>query len=537
MSGAEMTIRLVDGTEAEQAAFKRGPDDHEPNNGVPSVGGVESPNSQRSDTVEAIAAGFANITDKEAKNDSQHDTTATVAGVHEQLAEIANGAKADKPTHQQGDPGEAKAEGPTTEDYRGLRVSLEQLVQRFTPKFFSEPMDRLIAALKPTESKTANREATAGAELPTQTTGDKTPIIPAVGHVNPKQEDASKPTADGKPATVPAVGHVEPKQDDKQAGAPKPIGIGDIVSKVQQHIAKIPIVGKRFNRAINSVRATVNKVQGRFQKASKFVKSSLSRTKVGRSVMAAGSKLAGKIKNGVIGQAASKVGQSVVGFAARAAGVSAVSSATAAASGGAPVAAAAPLLANPVGLAVGAVVASFAALALSAKALNDTFTSEADRLENYSPDIAIARGNQQVNTELNMLDRANKLGGPLGSLETSKAKLNDQMEKLWTEVLVELSKLAPVVKMGVDFLSIMAAEARKAIADAQVGAAKSAGTVAALTASPFDDIIVAELLKAATDNLKKIEDQQKEAASRIDGNDPNGADDPFLTSLLSVRFR
>ena len=558
MSGAEMTIRLVDGSEAEQAAFNRGPDDHETSN-VQSVGGVESPNSQRSDTVEAIAAGFATITDKESKGDFQHDTTASVAAMHEQFAAITNGKQDDKPNRQQGELSDTKADGPTTEEVRGIRVALEQLVQRLTPKFFSEPMDRLIAALSPKEPKSTNREPQAGTGLPSQSTGDKAPIIPAVGHVVPRQDEgdaADKQTVDGKPVNnpsgakpdtdgkastdIPAVGHVAPKADEKQPDAPKPVSVNDIVSKVQQHIAKIPVVGKRINGAINSVRSTVQKFGG-LSKAAKSLKGAIGKTRTGKAFLQAGGKLASKIKGSSFGKAIAGAGRSVVGAVARTVGASAAGGAvvsggtgaatavaaggTAAAGGGAAtVAAAAPLLANPVGLAVGAVVASFAVLALATKALNDTFNSEADRLEQYSSAITMAKAKQQISTELNMIGRAKEVGPGLAQFTNMQTRQQDAMQDLWTSILGIMVKAQPVIEVVGDSITAL-------VRGADLGIASLEQVAAALTADGgVDDAAAAKHAafagKAFADAVKDI----------FQNNAPpvNGGD-PFLISLLNAR--
>ncbi len=557
MSGAEMTIRLVDGTEAEQAAFNRGPDDHEPNH-VPSVGGIDTGSSQRSEAVEAIAAGFATITDKESKDDSQHDTTATVAAIHEQFADIANGTKSDKPTHQQGDPTGTKTEGPTTEDYRGYRVALEQLVQRFTPKFFSEPIDRLIAALNPREAKPENRETQAGPP-PIQTTENRAPIIPAVGHVAPKQDegDASKPTADGKPAGVPTVGHVAPTATAKQADAPRPVSVGDIVSKVQQRIARIPVVGKRLNGAINAVRSTAKKYQGGLTKVAKSITGAIGKTKTGKAFLASGSKLASKVAGSSFGKAVAGAGRSVVGAVARTVGATAAGGAlsggtgaatavaaggtTAAAGGGAAtvaaggaaasaapaVAAAAPLLANPVGLAVGAVVASFAALALASKALNDTFTSEADRLEQFSSAITMAKAKQQISTEMNMLSRSKEVGPGLAKITEAQTRYQDATQELWTSILAILLKTAPVVEVVSDALTAL-------VRGVDLGVASVEQVAAALTpdGGVDDKAAAAHAAAAGAAFGAAVQDIFRNNNANQPGNGP----DPFLMSLLKARI-
>ncbi len=557
MSKVEMEIKLVDGTEAEQAAFDRSPSESEAG-GVPSIGGVDSPNAARSDTVEAITAGFATITDKESKDDFQHDSTPSVAAIHEQLAAITNGTHEEKPTHQQGDPSEGKAEAPSGEDYRGFRVSLEQLVQRFTAKFFSDPIDRLIASLSqpsqtvdnqapeviaPPVQTPENRETQAGPP-PVQTSENRAPIIPAVGHVAPKQDEGGD---------VPPVGHVAPKAGELTA---KPVGVNDIIAKVQQRIAKIPVVGKRINGAINAVRSTAKKYQGGLTKVAKSITGAIGKTKAGKAFLASGSKLASKIKGSSIGKAVAGAGRSVVGAVARTVGATAAGGAvvsggtgvattvaaggtTAAAGGGAPaVAAGAALLVNPVGLAVGAVVVAFSGLVLATKALNDTFTSEADRLEKYSANIAIARGNKQINTELNMMDRAKRIGGALGENEKSKAQMNSTWEKLGTDILSSLTYLQPLFSKGIDLGTLALQAVRQATVKTNSTLAAAQQAAAQLTPGLEDDKAAKLAVDSARDAQNELNRDMLETMNRllnITTPDQNG-DDPFLRSLLNAKF-
>lgn len=517
MSGAEMVIRLVDGSEAEQAAFDRSPTD-QVEAGSPTVGGVSSPNAARSETVEAIAAGFATIdAAKATKADFTHDSTASVASVHEQLAALSSGNDSEKPQQGETRNAEGASSQPSTDDYRGFRAALTDLAQRLTPKLFADPIARLIEYLSvtaPPVQTTENRQTQVGPP-PVQTAENRLPpAIPAVGHVEPK-------TPPAKPA--------KPEKHEKKPS------IGDRIRKVQHKIANIPFAGVRINRMLDRGMSAAKRITRKVQGAGAYVKPF---TKVASSI---GKKIAGtKVGKAVVG-----AGRSAVGAIARTVGATAASgaasggTAAATATGGGAAAAGGALLSNPVGLAVGAVVASFAVLALSAKALNDTFASEADRLEKYSANIAIARGNKQITTELNMLDRAKKIDGPLGSLENSKAALNSQMEKLWTEILTVLIPLAPTLEKGIDFLSLIVANTRENVATVSEVIAVIQGYIASLTPGQQDDIDAQRALMNAMNSIVLAQKDQADLWKKMqNGGAPQGnGNDPMLMSLLNARTR
>lgn len=97
-------------------------------------------------------------------------------------------------------------------------------------------------------------------------------------------------------------------------------------------------------------------------------------------------------------------------------------------------------------VAVGAAVASFAALTLSAKVFNDAMVQAADSVERFSPDVSLSRANRMMTTELNMLDRAQRIGPEVSRFEDAKNRISDQGEKLWTSILETLTSFTPVAE-------------------------------------------------------------------------------------------
>jgi hypothetical protein len=450
MAGAEMTIRLVDGTEAEQAAF----------------------NQPATDTGASRA-------------DFGYDAKQSLASVQQSLAALANRTATGNESDQQSGTGRDATglDGLTRDDVREWRLALVDLAEKFTPKFFAEPIERLIAAL--------------GGNA--QTAGSQTAPVPAVGQVAPRQESNA---------------------------------MGDMFASLQRQIGNT-----RLGRGVNTAIRGARNIAGRARNVARSVGKALNKTKTGRAVTGMARKAFGKVANSGFGKAVAGAAGTVAGGAVASGGTASVaagSGATAAA--GAAGAAGAAALSNPVGIAVAAVVAAFAGLAIATKVLNDTFTSEADRLEKYSASIGIARGNQRINTELNMIDRAKKLEGPLGNLESSKAALNSAMEKLWTDMLMLLSGWAPLLGKGIDLLTLLTTDAKMAIAIAENGRAGWNALQAALTPDPTDDKPANDNLIRTATILAETTQLQQEAWNRLVGkapNMPNG--DPFLRSLLNAK--
>jgi hypothetical protein len=459
MAGAEMTIRLVDGTEAEQAAF----------------------NQPATDTGASRA-------------DFGYDAKQSLASVQQSLAALANRTATGNESDQQSGTGREATglDGLTRDDVREWRLALVDLAEKFTPKFFAEPIERLIAAL--------------GGNA--QTAGSQTAPVPTVGHVAPRQESNA---------------------------------MGDMFASLQRQIGNT-----RLGRGVNTAIRGARNIAGRARNVARSVGRALNNTRAGRAVTGMARRAAGRIANSGFGRAVAGAGRSVGGAIARTVGsvasgavasggtasVAAGSGATAAAG-----AAGAAALANPVGIAVAAVVAAFAGLAIATKVLNDTFSAEADRLEKYSASIAIARGNQRINTELNMIDRARRLGGPLGGLENSKTALNDSMEKLWTEILFVLSGFAPLLQTGVDGLTFLTSKMVAAMTKAELESAEWAVWRAGFTKDLSDDIAAGLVANDAAIRHTAAMQRMTDSFDRLVGNAPNAGPggDPFLRSLLNAK--
>lgn len=384
---------------------------------------------------------------------------------------------------------------PSADLLASLRDAMLTLADRFAPEAFRIPIERLINALAPRD---ADGNTTVPPPVQEPGSADQTRVIPPVQQVNPTPRPEEK------------------KPEDQ----PTTSGFRNALRFVRDQ-------GSRLLGRTRTGRA----VQGAFQRGSQFAQ---------RAVRAAGRTRTGRAAIGVArragGAIASRLGMGAASGAAVAGGSSAAGAGGAAASAGA---AGAGIALAPVVATVGAVVAAFAAVALAAKALTDTFTAEADRLENYSASISLARARAQVNTELNLLERANRVGGALGSFENARASLSNQTEKLWTDILQILSRLEPIVSTGIDAISLIVAEVRKGVLTIEQGAAAVDLAIASFTADPADDKKAQDRVNAIADEREEIVRMQTELMARVLGldNSKDGPEmDPMLKAILDMEI-
>jgi phage-related minor tail protein len=142
-----------------------------------------------------------------------------------------------------------------------------------------------------------------------------------------------------------------------------------------------------------------------------------------------------------------------------------------------------------------------------------------------------------MDTELNMLDRAKRIGPELGKIESAKTELNSQMEKLWTDILdILANRFGPGMQNLVDIAALMVTLLRQGIATADQQLAALDVLKAAITVwDPTDDAPAAKALKDATDKLKDIQKEVQAAWGAIGNNNPNqpAKMDPLLEAILN----
>jgi hypothetical protein len=110
---------------------------------------------------------------------------------------------------------------------------------------------------------------------------------------------------------------------------------------------------------------------------------------------------------------------------------------------------AAAAMSTPV-LAIGAVVAGFAVVGAAAVTLAGIFRREAGKLEEVSGAITGARVEREAIRLRNMIERNAAIGGAVASTERARTRLDDALTDLWTEILKELAKFEPALRVLID---------------------------------------------------------------------------------------
>jgi hypothetical protein len=251
---------------------------------------------------------------------------------------------------------------------------------------------------------------------------------------------------------------------------------------------KIDQLGLENTRIGNLVSGMAHSAAGMGSRASKFVSGTFGSTAVTQAA-SAGETAAGKA-------AASGAGAEVGAGAA----------------GGA-LATAGPLIA--VALAAGAA-------ALSVKKFMEAVEAVAHNLSDLSPDIAVGQAQHEMRLELMRLDRAQRIGPDVASLDHAQHRLTESMYELQTKIYELILKASPLIETGVDTLNVIVRSLDVAIATAN-------NIAATLTPDPTDDAPAAKALKEALEGLTEA---WKELANMAEHHDTEI--DPFLAELLTV---
>jgi hypothetical protein len=181
----------------------------------------------------------------------------------------------------------------------------------------------------------------------------------------------------------------------------------------------------------------------------------------GKAGGAAGAEAAGAgPSSSMLSKALGAGGKAAVSGAAAEAGGAAAGGAGAAAGG----VVGAELLAalGPAGIAVGAFAIGVTAAVIGVKAFCDTLAAEADKIKDYSSDVAFANSQNEVRQILAMQGRAEAVGPQLGQFQADMGELNEGMAEIWTQILTVLldmyTTFRPVIEFTSDSLKLMAAQ-------------------------------------------------------------------------------
>jgi hypothetical protein len=260
----------------------------------------------------------------------------------------------------------------------------------------------------------------------------------------------------------------------------------------------------------------------RFTKSARTLATSVGKTRFGKAVTSVSSKVAARFGVGAASTATTAATAATAAPAAASAGAAAI--------GG-------------VGVAVGGVVAGLAALAIATGVLVKKFNDAADDVERFSPDVSLARARSRANTELNLLDRAQRIGPASGRLEASKGALGNQVEKLLTDLLDLVSKFQPQLSAGINTAEAIVISIRGMVAAIERILGEIEAYKALLTPlDPADDAAAAARnAKAEKDFADRMADlalKLNEAWLNLQGNAQQNQQqiDPMLLQIMNSKF-
>lgn len=212
-------------------------------------------------------------------------------------------------------------------------------------------------------------------------------------------------------------------------------------------------------------------------------------------------------------------GRAVAGFGRRVAtslGLGGVAAGGGAASGGAASGGAVAAALGPVGVAAAATAVAFTAAAFTVKRLSDAVHGLADGLEDLSPAIASVRAQAEARQTLATLDRANRIGPEVASLEAARFRVAEASFEIQTKILELLLKGSPLLELILDGVTT-------GIRSVDVLFAAIEQLHALITPDPADDQKAADRLEKAIEALAK---------SLRDESPP--ARDPWLEQILQM---
>lgn len=302
-------------------------------------------------------------------------------------------------------------------------------------------------------------------------------------------------------------------------------------SKPRSTFGKWRETGRRFLDSVAKRSPTARRIRTGFRigkgvgqrllKGARPLATSVSKTRFGKAVTSVASKVAARVGVG--------------------AASTATTATTATAAGGASTAGAASI--GAVGVAVGGVVAGLAAIAVASGVLVKAFHDAADDIEKFSPDVSLARARSRANTELNLLDRAQRIGPASGRLEASKGALGNQVEKLLTDLLDLVSKFQPQLSAGINTAEAIVISIRGMVAAIERILGEIEAYKALLTPlDPADDAAAAARnAKAEKDFADRMADlalKLNEAWLNLQGNAQQNQQqiDPMLLQIMNSKF-
>ena len=317
-------------------------------------------------------------------------------------------------------------------------------------------------------------------------------------------------------------------------------------SKPRSTFGKLRETGRRFLNSVEKRSPTVRRIRNSFRigkgvgqrllKGARTLATRVGKTRFGKAVTSVASKVAARVGVGAASTATTAATAATAAPAATTATAATGATASAAASAGA-------AAIGGVGVAVGAVVAGLAAVAIASGVLVKAFNDAADEIEKFSPDVSLARARSRANTELNLLDRAQRIGPASGRLEAAKGALGNQVEKLLTDLLDLVAKFQPQLSAGVNTAEAIVISIRGMVAVIERILGEIEAYKALLTPlDPKDDAAAAARnAKAEKDFADRMADlalKLNEAWLNLQGNAQQNQQqiDPMLLQIMNSKF-
>jgi hypothetical protein len=345
-----------------------------------------------------------------------------------------------------------------------------------------------------------------------------------------KQESQRSGTTESKPD----------RQDSKPNSQPE--------GKPRSIFEKLRETGRRFLDSVEKRSPMASKIRNGFRigkavgqrlaKGARNLATKVGKTRFGKAVTSVASKVAARVGVGAASTA------TTAATAAPAATTATAATATAATGATAPAAASAGAAAiGGVGVAVGAVVAGLAAVAIASGVLVKAFNDAADDIEKFSPDVSLARARSRANTELNLLDRAQRIGPASGRLEAAKGALGNQVEKLLTDLLDLVSKFQPQLSAGINTAEaiVISIRAMVAVIERILGEIEAYKALLTPLDAADDAAAAARNAKAEKDFADRMADlalKLNEAWLNLQGNAQQNQQqiDPMLLQIMNSKF-
>jgi hypothetical protein len=174
--------------------------------------------------------------------------------------------------------------------------------------------------------------------------------------------------------------------------------------------------------------------------------------------------------------------------------------------------------AGPAAIAVAGVAVAAVAAGAAAKMFADTMHDQAQRLEQYSPELSNQAAQTDLRAELAEIRRAQRIGPELARFENDRSRAMTALSDIGSNILSVLLSMYELARPGIQNI-ITALELLAA-----------GGEITSESVRGILDFLTGEEWR---DNLERVQKAAGRIVSIMEGsNEPEWADDPFFESLL-----